>query len=316
MSPGWGHRRGLAARRRLVGALVAASVIACGAGASAQSIEPRAYAPAPTGVNFLIIGLVGTQGGLSLDSAIHLTNARLGTLGPVLAYARSFDLFGRSAKVDVIAPFGRLSGSATYEGQPLGRKVDGWGDPQARLSVNLYGAPALNAAQFRTYAPGLIVGASVQVTAPLGQYDDARVLNISAHRWAVKPEIGVSQTFGPWSVEWDNAVTVFTENDDFYGGHRRSQDPLFASQAHVVYSFRSGIWGAFDATYFTGGRSTLDGTLKNDLQRNWRVGLTLALPVSRRNSVKLSASEGVSARTGNNYDAVGVAWQYRWGGGL
>jgi hypothetical protein len=308
--------RALAGRRHLIGALIVAGVVACAASACAQSIEPRAYSPAPTGVNFVIVGYVGTQGGLSFDTSIPLTSAHIQTRGPVLAYARTFDLLGRSAKVDVIAPYAQLSGSATYQGQPFQRRVDGWADPQMRLSVNLYGGPALNAAQFRAYKPGLIVGASVQVTAPLGQYDDTKLLNISAHRWAMKPEIGVSQTFGAWSLEWDNAVTLYTTNDDFYGGHRREQSELFSSQAHLVYSFRSGVWGAFDATYFTGGRSTLDGTLKNDLQRNWRVGLTLAVPVTRRNSVKLSASDGVSARTGNNFGALGLAWQYRWGGGL
>ena len=65
-----------------------------------------------------------------------------------------------------------------------------------------------------------------------------------------------------------------------------------------------------------GGRTTLDGVLGNDLQQNWRLGGTLALPIDIHNSVKLYASSGVSARTGNNYDLVGIAWQYRWGGGL
>jgi hypothetical protein len=297
--------------------LIAALIAAAGAReAGAQSIEPRAYAPAPTGVNFVILGYVGTQGGLPSDTAIALTSARFKTLGPVLAYARSFDFLGRSAKVDVIAPFGQLSGSGIYLGEPIERKVDGWGDPQMRVSVNLYGGPALNAAQFRTYVPGLIVGASVQVTAPLGQYDASKLLNIGAHRWAVKPAIGVSKAFGPWSLEWEGAVTAYTTNDDFFGDHRRAQSPLLSSQMHTIYNFPHGIWGSIDATYFTGGRSTLDGNLNNDLQSNWRAGLTLALPVTARNSVKLSASKGVSARTGNNFDAVGVAWQYRWGGGL
>jgi hypothetical protein len=42
----------------------------------------------------------------------------------------------------------------------------------------------------------------------------------------------------------------------------------------------------------------------------------LAVPVNRLNSIKFYVSKGVSARTGNNYDLLGVAWQYRWGGGL
>jgi len=56
--------------------------------------------------------------------------------------------------------------------------------------------------------------------------------------------------------------------------------------------------------------------LSSDLQQNWRRGATLAIPVDRHNSVKLYASSGVSARTGNSYDLVGIAWQYRWGGGI
>ena len=47
-----------------------------------------------------------------------------------------------------------------------------------------------------------------------------------------------------------------------------------------------------------------------------RTGTTLALPVDAHNSVKLNASWGVSARTGNNFELYGIAWQYRFGGGL
>lgn len=42
----------------------------------------------------------------------------------------------------------------------------------------------------------------------------------------------------------------------------------------------------------------------------------MAVPVDIRNAVKFYASRGVSARTGNNFDLLGLAWQYRWGGGL
>ena len=71
-----------------------------------------------------------------------------------------------------------------------------------------------------------------------------------------------------------------------------------------------------DATYFGGGRTTVNGILSNDLLQNWRVGATYAIPIDRRNSVKLYASSGVSARTGNNFDLLGIAWQHRWGGGF
>ena len=33
-------------------------------------------------------------------------------------------------------------------------------------------------------------------------------------------------------------------------------------------------------------------------------------------SIKLYGSTGIYSRTDNDFWAVGIAWQYRWGGGL
>ena len=238
------------------------------------------------------------------------------TSNAVLGYVRVLDLWGKSAKLNVIVPFTGLTGTADYAGQPVSRDVSGFGDPLVKLSVNLYGAPALSLKEFAGYEQDLIVGASLRVTAPLGQYDDTRVVNIGTNRWSFKPEVGVSKVLGRWTLEGTAAATLYTDNEDFYHGKTRSQDPLYSLEGHVIYSFESGIWGSLDATYYTGGRTTLNGALSNDLQQNWRAGGTLAFPVDKYNSIKLYASSGVSARTGNNFDLLGIAWQVRWGGGL
>ena len=229
---------------------------------------------------------------------------------------RVLDLWGTSAKVDVGLPYAWLSGSATHAGQPTERVVDGFADPAVRLSVNLYGAPALTLKESRNYEQDLIVGASLRVPAPAGQYDDTRVVNLGTRRWSFKPEVGVSKARGPWTLEGTFAATLFTDNRDFYGGRTRAQAPIYAPQGHAIYSFRSGIRAAFDATYFAGGRTTIGGVRNFDLQQNWRVGGTLAFPVDLDNFIKMYGSSGVSARTSNNYDLIGIAWQYRWGGGL
>jgi len=46
-----------------------------------------------------------------------------------------------------------------------------------------------------------------------------------------------------------------------------------------------------------------------------RGGFTVALPINRQNSIKLNASTGIYTRTGTEFSLVGLAWQYRWGGG-
>ena len=282
----------------------------------AQEMEPRSYSNTPVGLNFLIAGYAYTQGGVAFDTSLPLTNPDLTTSSAVLAYGRVLDLWGKSAKLNVIFPYTDLSGSADFAGQPVERNVSGFADPIFKLSVNLYGAPALSLKEFADYEQDLILGASLRVTAPLGQYDDTRVVNLGANRWSFKPELGISKALGPWTLEATAAVTLFTDNEDFFGGNDRSQDPLYSLEGHVIYGASSGIWGSLDATYFTGGRTTLNGERGNDLQQNWRLGGTLAFPVDRHNSIKLYASSGVSARTGNDFDLVGIAWQHRWGAGL
>ncbi len=289
------------AMRLAVAALVL--VIATLSSVQAQDIEPRAYSNAPIGLNFLIAGYAYTEGAVPFDASLPVKNAQLKTSNAVLGYARVLDLWGQSGRFDLIVPYTWLSGTADFAGQSVERKVNGVADPKFRLSVNLY-------------EQDLIVGASLQVSAPAGQYDTDYLVNIGSHRWSFKPELGISQAIGQWTLESQLAATLFTDNEDFFGDNRRSQDPIYSLQGHVIYGSRSGIWGSLDATYFTGGRTTLNGVEGGDLQQNWRLGGTLAFPVDVRNSLKLYFSSGVSARTGNNYDLFGLAWQYRWGAGL
>jgi hypothetical protein len=299
----------------LIGSLTSCALLATQSAVRAQSIEPRSYSNAPVGVNFLIGGYAYTRGGVSFDT-LPITDPKLTTSSAVVGYARALDLWGSSGKFDVIVPYTWLSGSAIYQGDPVRRDVDGFADPLLRMSVNFFGAPALTLPEFRSYRQDLVVGASLQVSVPAGQYDETKLINLGTNRWFFKPEIGVSKALGPWTLEGKTAVTLFTTNNDFFNGNKRSQDPLYSLQAHAIYNFSSGIWGSVDATYFAGGRTTLNGVLQVDRQQNWRMGATLAFPVDLYNSIKLYASKGVSARTGNSFDLLGIAWQYRWGGGL
>ncbi len=139
------------------------------------------------------------------------------------------------------------------------RNIIGFGNPSLRLSVNFYGAPALNLKEFARYQQDLIVGASLRVFMPWSQYDPSRLINIGTNRWAFKPELGLSKALDRWTLEGQAAATFYTDNTDFFGGKTRKQDPLYSLQGHVIYSFRSGIWTSLDATYFTGGRTTIDG---------------------------------------------------------
>lgn len=284
--------------------------------AQAQEIEPRTYSNAPVGVNFLVVGTGYSEGGISVDPAVQLTNAKIKTDLAALAYARVLDIGGQSAKFDLIVPYASLNGTAEYVGEPVAREVSGFGDPKLRLAMNFFGAPALTLDEFAGYRHDLIIGGSLQVSLPVGQYDRDKLVNIGTNRWYVKPELGISKGWGRWTLEGTASATIFGDNDDFFGGKHREQAPIYGFQGHLVYGFPSGIWGALTAAHFSGGRTTLDGVRGNDLQQNSRLAATLAFPVNRQNSIKIYANSGVHTRTGTDFDTIGLAWQYRWGGGL
>lgn len=293
------------------------AVLAMGfASAQAGEIEPRAYVNTPVGINFLLAGYVYSDGGLSTAASSPLKDAQLTIHSGVLAYARTVDVWGKAGKFDIILPYSELSGTAMVADQPRQRKVSGFNDPRFRYSVNFYGAPALSLQEFARYQQDLIIGASVQVGAPIGQYDADKLVNLGNHRWSVKPDLGISKAWGPVALELSTGVTFFSTNEEYFGGKTLEQDPLVTSQLHLTYNFSPGIWAALSWTYDYGGRTTIDEVRSDDVASNSRVGATLALPVNRNNSLKLYASTGVSTQTGSDFDLAGILWQYRWGQGL
>jgi hypothetical protein len=282
----------------------------------AGEIEPRAYVNTPVGINFLLAGYSYSDGGLSTEASSPIKDAQVKMHTGILAYARSLDVWGKSGKFDMIMPYSDLSGTATVEGQPRERNVSGLNDPRFRFSVNLYGAPALSLEEFTNYQQDLIIGASVQASLPLGQYDGEKLINLGNNRWFVKPDIGISKAWGALTIELSTGVFFFSKNDNFYGGSTLDQDPVSTTQLHITYNFGRGIWAALSGNNDYGGRTTLDGVQSDDLQNNSRVGATLAMSVNPNNSIKLFTSSSVHTSAGSDFNLVGIVWQYRWGGGL
>lgn len=282
----------------------------------AQDLEPRTYSNLPVGLNFLLAGYGYTTGNVAFDAGSPLQDGEITTDVAVVAYARSLDLWGDSGKFDVVVPYAWVDGNATFNGDPVSRVVDGFGDPQFRLSWNFLGAPALSLQEFRDHPSDVIAGVSLRVGVPVGQYDPDRLVNIGTNRWSFKPEVGISKNWGPWLFETDVSATFYTDNDDFFGGNTREQDPIYAVQAHIIYNFPKGFWVGLDGTYYEGGQTTINGVEDDNRLSNTRFGLTVSVPLTTRQSLKLYASTGVSSRTGDDFSTFGAVWQYRWGAGL
>jgi hypothetical protein len=240
--------------------------------AAAQELEPRAYSPNPTGANFVLLAYGHSTGDVVFDPSVPITNVAARINQGALFYGRTFGLFGRSASAAVQLPYvwGTVEGDVFEERRSVHRS--GLADLRLRLTTNLVGGPALAPREFAQRRPRTTLGASVVLVAPTGQYDPSKLINLGTNRWSLKPELGLSHPAGRWFLEGYAGAWLFGDNADFFGGSRREQQALASLQAHVSYVFRPRLWLAGDATFYTGGRTTLDGVPKADLQRNTRLG--------------------------------------------
>ncbi len=279
--------------------------------APAQDLDPRAYVRAPVKSSFYIAGFSFSSGGVVTDASSVIQDAHMKVEAPSIGVGRSFSFFGKSSQAFAVLPYAWAQGSAAVGGQPIDVARAGLADARLRWSVLFHGAPAATLAQIAKAPRRTILGASLTVVAPTGQNSPQRLVNLGTARWAFKPEFAVSAPVGGrWLVDVYAGLWLFTNNGSFYPGSTlRTQKPMGAVQAHISYMIRPLMWAAFDATYYAGGLSALNGIDQNDRQSNSRIGGTFVMPIGRRHSIKFAASSGAIIRFGANFTTFSVGWQ-------
>ena len=279
---------------------------------SAQELDPGAYWPLPRGLN-IVTGVGGVNwGDVTFDPALPVEDASATITSTAVSFTRAFNLAGRSANAGASLPIvgGHVEG--VYLGQHTEVDRFGLGDPRLRLAVNLYGAPTMTPREFASYRQRFIVGVSFVAVPPLGQYDSTKVINLGTNRWSFKPELGLSQTYGKWVVEFMIGAWFFTDNTDFFGGRTREQDRIVATQFHFTRRFSSAMWLAADANFYQGGQTTVGGTENLDLQKNSRIGATFSKGLGGGHAIRAAVSRGAYTTIGADFTSIAFAYNYAW----
>jgi len=297
--------------RSILTLAVAAFTIAVARPAYPQDLEPKAYSASPVGAAFLVLGLSQSNGSVLTDPTLPLTDIAATLYAVPAAAGYTFGLSGKLALVTVSLPYtwGDITGMVGEEARAVTRS--GLADVRAKLSINLAGNPAMRLAEYAKTPRKTIVGTSLLVMAPTGQYDGSKLINLGTNRWAVKPEVGVAVPKGPWDFDGYLGVWLFTNNGDFFpGGRTRSQDPVVALQGHASYTLRPRLWVAVDATWYAGGGASVDSGEPTGRLNNSRVGATLSFPMGRFQSFKIAYSTGVLVRSGTDFRTLSVGYQF------
>lgn len=288
--------------------------------AMGQQLAPRAYAIAPINSTALILGFSYLDGGLQFQGGAPITGATAKVDLPALGLYRTFSLFGRAASATFDVPYGIGQFRGTVLELPRHLALSGFLDASLRVSVNLLGGPAMTAWEFAHWQQTTLVGASLTVVGPTGQYDPTRLVNFGSNRWAFKVELGYSRRWRHWLFDaygggwfFTTDPEYFSHNQYFPGTRSQSETPIGSLEAHVSYDLMPRLWVSFDADYWWGGETGINGVISEGTnQNNSRIGLTASVPLSNHQSIKLSVAEGAYIRYGGNYRSVSLAWQYAW----
>jgi hypothetical protein len=282
--------------------------------AGAQELSPRAYWPAPEGTKVVVLGYQYNSGDIVTDPSLPIVGVDSKIHFAILGYLHTFSLAGRTANIQFNIPYSWGESEGFAEGEFRNRDITGLADARARISVNLLGAPTMDLADFQELraSPRSLLGVSLLVQVPTGAYDSDKLLNAGTNRWAVKPAVGFIWPIRPtWHLEFELGAWFFGDNDEFLGA-TRDQAPILSTEFHLIKRIRPGFWASLDVDYYTGGRNTVGGELRGDLQRNSRVGATVVFPLRQGHMIRGNFSTGAVTSSGGDFNILAVSYLYIW----
>jgi hypothetical protein len=285
---------------------------------AAQDLAPRAYVITPLHSNAVIVTWAYFNGGVDFNGTVPIANATGTYYVPILAYYHSLNFFGRSANLTASLPYGVGNFKGDVSGQTRAIYRSGLLDSTFRFSVNLLGGRAMQAQEMAKWKQNRLLGVSLKVVAPTGQYDPTKLVNWGGNRWAFKPEIGYSELWGHWMLDGYAGVWCYTRNPASFDGPvvaAQTEAPIGAFEGHLSYDVKPRLWVSVDGNFWAGGITSLSG-IRNlqTKQTGSRIGATASVPIGKHQSIKASYSNGTYVRFGGNYQNVSIAWQYSWAG--
>ena len=279
----------------------------------AQDLEPRFLSSVPLKTNFSGLVYGYSYGDILLNAQeIKGLNAKLNTVAAF--YGRSFKVFNKPAKFDIAIPyaFGKLNALVSQVDTTAYR--NGLVDPTIRVSIILIGDKALNLHEFaKRDLKKFKMGASLKVKAPLGKYDETKLINLGANRWGFQLKAAASyQPSKKIILELHVDSWFFTENTSFNNGNKLTQKPLLTTQLHIAYLFNPKFWISGSIGQIALGETSINGIEQDNNQKNSRYGFTASYKVSKMGSLKFSITNGLYTASGASFTTALLGYSFVW----
>jgi hypothetical protein len=279
----------------------------------AQDMEARSYAVVPTNLHALAFSYTFSKGNVITEGASPVQDLKVTNNVLNLGYVQTFALFNKLTRVAVSLPYGFLNGSAKVLGVDTTGSRTGFYDGRIKIGMNLFGSPVLSPANFIRFQEHTVMGISLVISVPVGQYLPSKLINLGSNRWGFKPEIGASHREGRLFYEAYAGIWLYTNNNEYFQKTSLSQKSVYSLQAHVDYTFKHGKYVALNGGFAEGGETYINNIDQNNSLQNWRIGGTFSTPVfNKHQSIKAMINTGIATRAGQNYTAITLVYQYSW----
>lgn len=150
-----------------------------------QADNARDWQNLPTDLNMVFGYYNRIDTNTPIDTALPIDGLSLNADLYIARFARSFAIDGRNSAIQILQPYADISASFDnaqfFDGT---QHNGGMADTQFVLVHNLFGGPALTKEAFANWTPETFLTGALWITAPTGDYDKDRVINIGSNRWA------------------------------------------------------------------------------------------------------------------------------------
>jgi hypothetical protein len=251
-------------------------------------IPPRFYLKGLAGANAVPVIYQDFSGNSNPFDPSHavspeaLIDAEVVTVGA----AKMLPLFDRTATIALLGTMGRLSAATEAGGETASESARGYGDPMLEFGINVIGPSAImDIPDMIRYEPKFSLDLIADLYFPVGEYDNERALNIGQNRWYGRVGAPIVWQLGAWvpgrrtTLEALPSLWLFDDNTDFLG-ETLSTDPTFQLETHLTRDLTGSLWASLDATWKTGGETTVGDGEEGDSVDTLGVGFTLGYQVN------------------------------------
>lgn len=279
----------------------------------AQDLEPRFLSSSPTGTNFTGAVYSFSSGNILLNGLeVENLNAKVNTA--VAFYGRSFKLFNKLSKASVAVPYSKAKFNALVSDVDTTAYRNGLNDISFKMSMVLIGDEVSTLKEFaKRDQRKFKLGTGFKIKVPLGKYDETKLLNLGANRWAFQLKIASSYTITKKLIlELHIDSWFFTENSSYFNGNSLKQKPLLSTQLHAIYLFGPKFWASASVGQVAWGETSINGIAKNNNQKNSKYGASISYKVGKKSSLKASITNGLYTGRGADFTSVLVGYSFVW----